>query len=455
VNLGELLDFCGNLLDYDPVNTTYRAQLVSLLNDAQTRTLTDRPWAFASQDRKLRVYTDTTLSLTFTNGSAQVTGAGLPVSTDPILPGSALAMAELTFDDSGGTSHRYRVAWVELATRLYLRRPYTGASGTYTVTVKRRQVRLPSDCMTLQNVSDPKVGIPAKALFLSKWEREDADLDPDLLGTVEAFLPSEGKRVQAPQVPRGVAIVAGVAQGARTIDVYMCNIRGPAAQNFPTYRKDASSGFESALSKVASYTLTNTQTLTFTPEALANQTGLYRRYYFTCAEANILAPVRVTHADAVDALAVGVDTVAPTGGVTLKPRLGLTHLSGQAFQAEAIRYSFNQAGLYQSVELYPHPSGDQDINTRMIVAPPRMQEDQDVPLVPAAYAQIVAYAALEALTLKVDNPALASVYMRKKDVLFRAMEQRYLKEVPRRIIKGTPTAGYRFVRNPFGPLRFS
>ena len=51
MNLGELLDFCGNLLDYDPVNTTYRAQLVSLLNDAQTRTLTDRPWAFASQER--------------------------------------------------------------------------------------------------------------------------------------------------------------------------------------------------------------------------------------------------------------------------------------------------------------------------------------------------------------------------------------------------------------------
>ncbi len=60
MNLGELLDFCGNLLDYDPSNDTYRSQLVSLLNDAQTRTLTDRPWAFASRDRKLRVFTDTT-----------------------------------------------------------------------------------------------------------------------------------------------------------------------------------------------------------------------------------------------------------------------------------------------------------------------------------------------------------------------------------------------------------
>ena len=150
-----------------------------------------------------------------------------------------------------------------------------------------------------------------------------------------------------------------------------------------------------------------------------------------------------------------MDTVAPTGGITLKPNLSLTNLTSQAFQARSIRYRFNQAALYQSVQLYPHPSGDQDVNVRHVIAPTRMQEDQDVPLVPAAYAQVVAYATLEALSLKVDNAALSQVYQRKKEVLYKAMEQRYLKEVPRRIIKGTPTAGYRFVRNPFGPLRFS
>ncbi|MGA0313418.1 MAG: hypothetical protein ACO3N4_10150 [Ilumatobacteraceae bacterium] len=455
MNLGELLDFCGNLLDYDPSNPTYREQLVSLLNDAQTRSLTDRPWAFASRDRKVKVYTDTTFDLTFTSGSATVTGAALPLSPDPIRPGSNLAGAELVFKDSAGTTHRHRVAWVELTTRLYLRNPFEGVTGTYTATVKRREVYLPSDCMTVQNVSDPHVGIPAKALFLSKWEREDANLDPDLLGTIEAYLPSEGKRVPAPQIPRGIATVAGVGQGVRTINLYMCNVRGPHAQNFPSYRRDVSSGFESAFSKVGTFNLSDTQTLQLTPEVLPNNTGLYRRYYFTCPEANILAPVRIRHADAVDALAVGVDTVAPTGGVTLKPNLALTHLSGQAFQSEAVRYLYNQAGVYQSVELYPHPSADQDINARMVVAPTRMQEDQDVPLVPAAYAQIVAYAALEALTLKVDNPALSQVYMRKKDTLYKAMEQRYLKEVPRRIIKGTPTAGYRFVRNPYGPLTYT
>jgi len=448
MNLGDLLDFVGNLLDYDPSNPTYREQLVSLLNDAQTRCLTDRPWSFASSDRKLQVWTDTTLSLTFTLNAADATGTGLSFGTT-VKPGSTLDGAQLTFTDSAGVEHIHHVRWVENATTLYLDRLYEGASGTYTATMQRREVYLPSDCMTLQNVGDPHVGtIPAKALFLSKWEREDANLDPSLLGTIEAYLPSEGRRVAAPQAPRGVATVAAVGQGARTINVYMVNVLGPNAQNYPTYRDAVSSGFESALSKVATFSLTDTQTLEFTPETIPNTTGLYRRYYFTCPEAGILAPVRVRSLS-------GVDTIPPTGGVTIASNLALSHLEGQAFHSEAVRYQYNQSAVYQALELYPHPSADQDLNVRMVVAPTRMQEDQDVPLVPAAYAQMVAYAALENITLKVANPALSQVYQRKKALLYKAMEQRYLKEVPRRIIKGTPTAGYRFVRNPYGKLTFT
>ena len=64
MHLGDLIDFVGNLLDYDPTNTTYREQLVSILNDAQTHILTDRPWPFAMKDRKLKVWTDDGVPLT-------------------------------------------------------------------------------------------------------------------------------------------------------------------------------------------------------------------------------------------------------------------------------------------------------------------------------------------------------------------------------------------------------
>jgi len=88
MNLGQLIDYVGNLLDYDPTNETYRAQLVAILNDAQTRILTDRPWDFAMRDRTLRVWTDTTLSFGVVNGSATVSRSGYGASGSTILPGS-------------------------------------------------------------------------------------------------------------------------------------------------------------------------------------------------------------------------------------------------------------------------------------------------------------------------------------------------------------------------------
>lgn len=457
MNLGDLLDFVGNLLDYDPSNTVYRKQLVSLLNDAQSRLLTDRHWDFAGRDRRLQVWTDIPAqTITVTVGSAQFTGT-FPVSSSTITPGSELAGAAVEFTEANGTVHRHVIAWIQNGTTGHFLRPYQGTvSGAVSAKIQRRDVALPSDSMNVLNVSDPHVGVPAKALFLSKWEREDANLDPELLGTIEAYLPSEGFRVSGPQTTRGVTVQsASAGQGLRTVDVYMVNVRNPNAQNYPTYSLDVSSGFESAFSKVATFTLSDTETLHFAPETIPSNTGLYRRYYLTCSEANILAPVRVRNADASGGVAVGVDTVAPTGGVILKPNLALPHLSGQSFQSTSIRYRWNQSSAYRTIQLYPHPAGDQLVNVRAVINPERMQEDQDAPLVPASYAQIIAYAALEQLTLKVDNPALSAVYARKKDVLYRGMEARFLGQVPRRIIKGNPTAGYRFTRNPFGPLTFS
>jgi len=461
MNLGQLIDFVGNLLDYDPTNGAYRSQLVSILNDSQTRVLTDRPWDFAMKDRRLKVYTDTTFTFTFTAGSNQVTGAAIPVSTSQVLPGSNFTGATLSGTTPGGFNIRHKLAWVKNGTTAFIDRPFEGLTGTYTVNLRRREVFLPSDCLQVQNVADPHVGIPAKAMFLSQWELEDANLDPDLLGTIEAYLPTEGRVVPGPNTVRGVTKVSGVGQGIRTINVYMVNVSGPNATNFPVYRRDVSDGWESAFSKVSTYNLTNTETLNFKPEPLDPQTGLWRRYYFTCPEAGILAPVRIRHTEPLEPTGVttGADTVPPDnpalGGMVLKPRLELSHLSTQPFHTSAVRYKWNQSAAYQSINLYPHVSQDQDLNVRMLVNPSRLQEDQDAPLVPHAYAQLIAYAALESLTLKVDNPALSAVYARKKDTLFKGMEQAYLKAVPRRIIKGSPTAGYRYVRNPFGKLTFT
>ena len=348
MNLGELVDFVGNLLDYDPTNETYRAQLISLLNDSQTRILTDRQWDFAMRERKVKVWTDLPFSMVFTNGSSTVTGVAFEVSTSTVTPGSSWDRATITFTDSAGASWEHVIAWVQDGTTLHLDRPYLGGSGTYKATIKRREVYLPADTISVLNIGDPNVGdVPVRSMFLAKFEREELSLSPTQLGTIEAYLPSEGQRVAGPKITRGAAVVAAVGQGVRTINVYYCNVYAPNGQNYESYPTEVSSGFESAFGKVASFDLTAAETLEFTPETIPSTTGFYRRYYFTCPEAGIVAPVRVRNADTEGAVAAGVDTVNPLGTITLKPDLSLATLSGQAFQSNSIRYVWNQAGVYQ------------------------------------------------------------------------------------------------------------
>lgn len=454
MKLGELIDFCGNLLDYDPTNPTYRAQLVALLNDAQQRVLVDRAWAFAQRERTIKVYADSTANITLTNGSATVTGA-FTVSADRVTPGGSLELAEVKIPLASGDYAWRQLRWIESGTTAHLDRAWDGPTAVYAVTYRRREVYLPSDATNVINVSDPSIGVPRQSLFLSKWERDSANLDRDLEGTVEAYLPSRATRVPAPQTATGVAITGAGGTVDRTIVVTMVNVWGPRSQNYDTYRQDVSNGFESAMSQPTSYELTSGQSLSFTPETLPDETGLYRRYYFTCAEAGILAPVRIRSEVTLAGAVAGEDTIAPTGLRTMAPNLALATLQSQAWQSRAVRYQHSNGGSYRAIMLYPHPSGDQDLSVRVVIAPPRLEEDQDAPLMPEAYSQIIAYAALEQLTLKVDTPALSVVYERKKMLLLRGLEARYLGEVPRRIRKGNPALGMRYYPNPFGPLTLS
>ena len=336
MKLGELIDFCGNLLDYDPTNTTYREQLVSLLNDAQQRVLVDRHWAFAQRERQVKVYADETATVTLTANSSTMTGA-FTVSTDRVLPGGNLELAEVRITlPSGGYAYR-TLMWIENATTAHLDREWDGSTGAYEVTYRRREVYLPSNATNVINVSDPSVGTPRQSLFLSKWERDSANLDRDLEGTVEAYLPSRSMRPPAPQSVTGVTVTGAGGTTDRTITVYMVNVWGPRSQNYPTYREDVSNGFESAFSQPTTYSIKSGEALFFTPETIPDETGLYRRYYFTCPEAGILAPVRIRATINLSANAVqDEDTVAPTGGRTMAPDLALATLKSQAFQSRAV-----------------------------------------------------------------------------------------------------------------------
>jgi hypothetical protein len=439
MNLADLIDYTGNLMDYDPSNETYRAQLITLLNKAQVRVLADRPWTFAQRQRELSVWTDTTLSLGVSNGSATVSGT-FTVSSSAVKPGSSLDGALLVWTDSAGEQHRHIISWVKATNSLFLDRDYAGVSGTYVADVLRRDIYLPSDAVTVQSVLDPSVGVPRALDYIGKWEKELYSLDASSLGATSSYCNAQGKRTPAPQTPSGVSTVAASSQGVRTIHVWMVNVLGPYATNVPMYSADVSDGFESGFSSEKVYELTDTETLRFTPETIPSRTGLYRRYYFTCPEAGIFAPVRVRSAGGQGVAAAGVDTVNPEGSVVLAPDLSLATLQSQSFSSTSVRYVWSNSGAYQSILAYPHPTTDQKLTVRTVIAPERLQEDRDVPLIPEAHSEIVALAALETLAAKTATPALSEMYARKTALKLMGLEQAYLERVPRRLVRGSTTA---------------
>lgn len=448
MNLAELRSYCGSLLSYEPTSDEYNTQLEVVLNDSQKSVLTDRIWPFCEKEADIVVQTDVTLaSLGVVNGSATVTSAGLfSVSSNVVLPGSNYDGATIEIQ---GT--QYEIAWVETTNTMYLKTDFIGTTGTYAGIVRWRSIYLHPDTASVLSVLNTANGAPVQQGATSKFTSEAIGLDPRNLGTPEFYMPAGSRRVPAPRAVNGLTLTTpGAGRGVRTITLYMVNVWAPNAGFVSMYRNDCSGGFESALSAPLVVVLGDTQEITLVPETIPNNSGLYRRYYMTCAALGIKAPVRVRNTTNPG---TNRDTIAPTGTITITADTQVSTLSTQTFQERSIRYQPSN-GVYQSIQLYPHPSGDNAMRIRRAFNPSPMIEDTDVPLIPEAYALIIAYAALEVLCLKHGDKALSVMYARKKKDMYDQMAARYLVKVSQRLVRGEGLASP-YAGQIHGPVTFT
>lgn len=434
MNLTELRTYCGSLIDYKPVNDEYQTDVVAIINDAQKSVLTDRIWPFCEKEADIIVQTDVTLaSLGVVNGSATVTSAGLfAVSSNVVLPGSNYDGATI---EILGT--QYEIAWVETTNTMYLKTDFLGTTGSYAGIVRWRNVYTHPDTASVLSVLNTANGAPVQQGATSKFTTEAIGLDLRNLGTPEFYMPAGSRRVPAPRAVNGLTLTTpGAGRGTRTITLYMVNVVAPNDGSVSMYRNDCSGGFESALSAGLDVVLADNQEITLIPETIPNNSGFYRRYYMTCPALGIKAPVRVRNTTNPG---TNRDTIAPTGTITITADTQVTTLSSQTFQTRSIRYEPSN-GVYQSIQLYPHPSGNNAMRIRRAINPSPMIEDQDVPLVPEAYAIIIAYAALEVLCLKQGDKVLSTMYARKKKDMYDQMGARYLVQVSQRLVRGAGLA---------------
>ena len=386
-------------LNFDPANDSYEADLDGLINRAQTKVLGSHRWSFAQRETLVTVFPDyTEVSIPVILGQDFVDLTLIPADFRRAIDGHTLFLTSA----AGVESQTYNISFADLAgIRVYLTSPITQATGSYTVTVQYREIALPGDTASVEGLLDLSVGIPEPQRAMTKLHRDAVRLDPKTTGRSLYFIPSTSVKTPTPRAVSGVATVAGVAQGVRTLFIY---------QTFSL------AGRESALSAPVEYNLTDLQTLTFTAPAIQPSTGLYRKFYFSCPQVGIERPILV------DATAPnGTD---PLGGVTLTPNLSLATISTESYLTNTIPYT--ALGIYQRFNLWPHPALVTEYQARVMVLPQPMIEDGDQPLIPPDAAQVIEYEATANNALRLDNQSLAQMYRELRNGAFRQMSQTYL-----------------------------
>jgi len=393
--LADLRSAVSSFLNYDPTNESYTVELDGLINRAQTKVLGSHRWSFAQRDYIVRVFPDfTEVNVAVTAGDAFV---DLPSLT---AEGRAAADGHTVFltSSTGVQSRTYTVSFADLAgIRVYLTTPLDEGTGTYTVTLQYREINLPSDTSSVEGLLDLSIGIPEPQRAMTKLNRDQIRLDPKTTGRSLYFIPSSSVKIQTPRVPSGVATVAAVAQGVRTLLVYQTFVWA---------------GRESALSPPVEYKLSDVQTLTFTAPAINPSSGYYRRFYVASPTLGIKRPVLV---------GAGSD---PLGGLTLTPDLSLTNLTSEDFQTTAVPYK--ALGQTQRFNLWPHPAEVTDYQARVQVLPQPMIEDGDAPLIPPDAASVIEHEAACTSAMRLDNPSLSRMQKELRDASYRQMTQRYL-----------------------------
>lgn len=386
-------------LNFDPANDSYEVDLDGLINRAQTKVLGSHRWSFAQRETLVTVFPDyVEAGIPVILGQDFVDLSLIPADFRKAIDGHTLFLTSST----NVQSQTYNISFADLAgIRVYLTSPITQATGTYTVTVQFREIALPGDTASVEGLLDLSVGIPEPQRAMTKLNRDVIRLDPNTTGRSLYFIPSTSVKTPTPRAVSGVATVAGVAQGIRTIYVF---------QTFSL------AGRESALSAPVEYKLTDIQTLTFTAPAIQPSTGLYRKFYFSCPQVGIKRPVLV---DA--SVPEGVD---PLGGVTLAPDLSLATISSEDYLTSTIPYM--ALGSYQRFNLWPHPALVTQYQVRVQALPQPMIEDGDAPLIPPDAAQVIEYEATSTNAIRLDNPSLGKMYRDLRDGAYRQMSQTYL-----------------------------
>ena len=391
MNLSEIRNMVGSIVDYDPNVQTYIDEVNRVVNEIYLDFFTDRPWKFAQETEEIQVYQDVTV----TNGTIAVGTNALTSATGPFLPWMEGAIVEISGATDATDNGEFVIA---KSTGLILSiENFSGNTAeTVTATIKQRFVDMPADCSEVMSIGirSPTSGTQAHFDYLSRNRDEELSLLLSSTGLPTDWLIYDDATMAQPVLASALAIT-----GAGTLGAGLHYVK------YTFIHKNK----ESAPSPASTVTLGAADSINISGlQDTGANSGILKKAY-------IRTPDSKAYYDS--SAATAAETVPTIGAATL----------ATAYLVAAKRLPEND-GHYKRVRLYPRQDTDYLVEVRFVFRPDRLIEETDVPEFPPDHHRYLVYRACQELFVKHDNITHSEVYRRKADVELLRMENTYLSE---------------------------
>ena len=390
MNLQELREMVGSIVDYDPDVQTYRDEVTRVVNELYLDFFTDKPWMFAIKSSEISVYKDVSV----TNGILVLGQNTITSTSNPFLPWMNGAIVEIS--GAGSNDGEYEIEKYGATNTIYLKD--FAASANYPlgvpITIKQRYVDMPKDCAEVIAVGlrNPTQTPTTAFDYLPRFRDEEYGLLLSAQGQPTDWLLHDDETVLSPvlaptiqEAPAG-AWIAGEYHVKYTL-IY---------QNR-----------ESSPSPASSVTLGATKKLEVTGmQNTGANSGYTKRFYVRTTETK--AYYHVSQVDVAETTTTVASLTVPTQYLISQDRLP------------------ENSGHYKRIRLYPRQDTDYLVSLRYIYQPPRLIEDSDTPEFPPSHHRYLVYRACQELFVKHDNLSHSEVYKRKADIELLRLENNYL-----------------------------
>jgi len=409
MNLGEIRDLVGTILDYDPEVQTYQDEVTDVVNQIYMDFFSDKQWQFAQKLVTRMARADRTIATGGYNGAA---GPPADVTINTVgnffetwMEGQVISITGGTPVVVGHTQVRseYTIQKVVSATQAIISGGIfstTQSATNATLIVKSRFFDMPYDCVSL-------ISLGVRDIYedtgpydnVTKYLDETYDLDLDQTGRPSDWVRSSDMTMAHPRTAPVVANGGG-AGGVPVAGSYQVRYTFVHVANG---RESAPSPPSSAVAFAAGNQL-NVSGLQNT----GTNSGLFKKLYIKGPES-----------------AGFYESISPTPNETATTAANI--LLSTSYLTDSARAPEHSGHLLR-VRLFPRQSTDLKVQIRFVKRPPMMLDDADVPEFPSASHRYLVYRACQELFVKHNNLQHSEMYRHKADAELLKMCNRHLTE---------------------------